>query len=356
MERPRVIDADTHVDETDATWEYMSPEEQAYKPVTTFSPGPNEAIPDLRDWVVDGRATRRAIRSDHHSGTVVEARELLDVQTRLRHMDELGTEVQVIYPTFFLMVPDSRPEGQVAQARSYNRWLADRCAESNGRLRWVCIPPLVDMEATLEELKFAKDNGACGVFKKGDDEVGHWPDDPYYFPLYEEAEKLDMPICFHTGSGTGRGKGLLRAKAPPINGIFSLIEGGVTARFPKLRSGCVEAGASWIPFVDHSLRRLYERQGQTTLAAEKSLHFELADDLFKQNRAYVACMVDEDIPMILNYISEDQLLIGSDYTHQDVSHELEYLPMLEGRVGRGEISETVYRKMVHDNPKAFYGI
>ena len=116
MERPRVIDADTHVDETEATWEYMSPEEQAYKPVTTFSPGPNEAIPDLRDWVVDGRATRRAIRSDHHSGTVVEARELLDVQTRLRHMDELGAEVQVIYPTFFLMVPDSRPEGQVAQA------------------------------------------------------------------------------------------------------------------------------------------------------------------------------------------------------------------------------------------------
>ena len=90
MERPRVIDADTHVDETDATWEYMSPEEQAYKPVTTFSPGPNEAIPDLRDWIVDGRPTRRAIRNDHFSGTVVEARELLDVQTRLRHMDELG--------------------------------------------------------------------------------------------------------------------------------------------------------------------------------------------------------------------------------------------------------------------------
>lgn len=34
----KVIDADTHVDETEATWEYMLPEDQAYKPVMPTSP------------------------------------------------------------------------------------------------------------------------------------------------------------------------------------------------------------------------------------------------------------------------------------------------------------------------------
>ena len=53
----------------------------------------------------------------------------------------MGTEVQVLYPTLFLMEATERPEVATALRRSYNRWLADRCAESHGRLRWVCLPP-----------------------------------------------------------------------------------------------------------------------------------------------------------------------------------------------------------------------
>ena len=38
----------------------------------------------------------------------------------------------------------------------------------------------------------AKDHGACGILKKGDLEAGKWPADPYFFPLYEEANRLDL--------------------------------------------------------------------------------------------------------------------------------------------------------------------
>jgi predicted TIM-barrel fold metal-dependent hydrolase len=272
-------------------------------------------------------------------------------------MDELGTEIQVIYPTFFLQVPVATPEGQVAVARSYNRWLADRCSESKGRLRWICVPPLVDIDASIEELRFAKDHGACGVFKKGDAEIGHEPNDSYFFPLYEEAERLDMPICFHTGSGAAEDRrGLLRSKVPAINGIYSMLEDNVPGRFPKLRIGCVESGASWVPFADYQLRRLHERHELSSNVDGRKLQFDVRDDLFKSNRAYVACQVDEDISMILNYISEDNLLIGSDYSHQDTSHELEFRRMLEERVEREEIQASVVQKMTHDNPRAFYGL
>lgn len=359
MKLANIIDADTHVDETEATWEYMPPEDERFKPVVELYPNPDAAPdrPELRDWVVEGVRTRRVVRNDVKSGTRIEARELLDVDARLRHMDELGTEIQVIYPTFFLHVPASTPEAQIALARSYNRWLADRCAESRGRLRWVCVPPLVDLEATIEELRFAKDHGACGIFKKGDDEVGHQPNDPYFFPIYEEAERLDMPICFHTGSGSpDERRGLMRSKAPVINGIYALLEDNVPARFPKLRFGGVESGASWVPFVDYQLRRLYDRHQFSSNVTGRTLDFDLGDDLFKSNRVYVACQVDEDINMILNYIGEDNLIVGSDYTHQDTSHELEFRRMLEERVDRGEVPAGVIQKITSDNPKAFYGL
>src|SRR5215510_4396836 len=198
----RIIDADTHIDETEDTWEYMQESDLQFKPTTAYPPSRNPDMLPTRYWVIDGKRQLRFIRGDEESGTVVESRELLDVQVRLKHMDELGTDIQVIYPTLFLMEATERPEVSTALRRSYNRWLADRCAESHGRLRWVCLPPLMDMEESVKELQFAKDHGACGILKKGDLEAGKWPADPYFLPLYEEANRLELAICTHIGSGT----------------------------------------------------------------------------------------------------------------------------------------------------------
>ena len=97
-----IIDADTHIDETDATWEYMRDSDLPYKPTTTYPANPDPKLPPARYWVIDGQRQVRFIRSDKDSGTVVESRELLDIDVRLKHMDELGTDIQVIYPTLIL--------------------------------------------------------------------------------------------------------------------------------------------------------------------------------------------------------------------------------------------------------------
>ena len=54
-----------------------------------------------------------------------EAREGENVAVRLKHMDELGIDIQVLWPTLFLERVADRPEVEVAVCRSYNRWLAD---------------------------------------------------------------------------------------------------------------------------------------------------------------------------------------------------------------------------------------
>jgi predicted TIM-barrel fold metal-dependent hydrolase len=361
----RIIDADTHIDETDGTWEYMSDGELPFKPATTYPANPDPSLPPARYWMIDGKRQIRFIRSDRDSGTKVEARELLDVDVRLRHMDELGTDIQVIYPTLFLMESTEKPEINAAMRRSYNRWLADRCSKSGGRLRWVCMPPLQSMDQALAEIRFAKEHGACGVLKKGDREAGKWPGDPYFAPFYEEAERLDLPICIHTGSGIpdfsparefSHGQ-FMRTKAAAINGVLGLVLHRIPEKYPGLRFGCIEAGSSWAPFVAYDLRRQQFRQeGRSTGSVLGVPKIQLGSNVFKQNRIYITCQVDEDLPYILKHVGEDNLMVGSDYTHRDPSMELEFRTILQERADRGEIPQTAVQKILYDNPKTFYGL
>ena len=56
------------------------------------------------------------------------------------------------------------------------------------------------MDKALEEARFAKENGACGIFMRGL-EGDKRLSDPHFFPLYEEAGRLDLPICVHSATG-----------------------------------------------------------------------------------------------------------------------------------------------------------
>ncbi|HWP57816.1 MAG TPA: amidohydrolase family protein [Candidatus Acidoferrales bacterium] len=361
-----IIDADTHVDETEDTWSYLQPGEEALRPETAYPKEQDPSRPPMRYWVIDGRRHLRFVRSDEQTKTTVQTRELLDVDARLRDLDRMGVDIQVIYPTLFLVEVTERADVELALRRSYNRWLAERCARSRGRLRWVMLPPVRTMDKALEELRFAKDQGACGVLKKGDREAGFWPADPYFFPLYEQAERLDLPICFHTGAGTPDSSparlfplsGFYRITLPVVHAFQSLIAQGVPARFPRLRFGFIEAAASWIPFVYHNLRRHLaknrERPASVLRGADQLL--ELSEDIMRSNRMYVTCQVDEDLPYLLKYAGEDNLLLGSDYSHADPAQEINFTRRLQARADAGEIPPSAVKKIIETNPGAFYGL
>jgi len=82
----------------------------------------------------------------------------------------------------------------------------------------------------------------------------------------------------------------------------------------------------------------------------------LANNLFRNNRVYITCQVDEDLPYILKYVGEDNLIVGSDYTHRDPSMQLEFCELLRKRADEGEIPQSAVQKILYDNPKAFYGL
>ncbi len=62
---------------------------------------------------------------------------------------------------------------------------------------------------------------------------------------------------------------------------------------------------------------------------------------------------DDDLPYILKYSGEDNIVIGSDYGHADTSAEIEALRKLKQK---GEIEPRVIDKILYDNAKALYGL
>jgi predicted TIM-barrel fold metal-dependent hydrolase len=341
-----VIDADAHVVETDRTWDYLRDEEQAFKPLsvaTTDSDGP-----ERRYWLIGDRSSGRAFIRNASTGTGTSdgSREMSDVQSRLSHMDELGIDVQVLYPTLFLRPLSPRPEVDLALSRSYNRWMGDIWKMGQGRLRWPVIAPVHNLDKAIEEINFGKENGACGVYLRAG-EAGLSLTDPYFFPVYEEASRLDLPICIHASIGNfdmwDQMENGLRFKLPPISLFHNLLMQRVPEKFPDLRWTFVEISSQWLPYVLNDLSIRF-RNGNRDFSGS---------DMLRSNRMYVACQTTDDLPYVLENAGDDNIVIGTDYGHDDTSSEIIAIRKLRED---GAINSATVGKILEDNPKRLYGL
>ena len=141
--------------------------------------------------------------------------------------------------------------------RGYGRRRSSRCTMS--------IWPSTKLAAQLRSL------GAIGLCLVPEPANGRHIHDRYYDPVWREAEKLRVPICFHPAANPNqdqvvhRFKGhaneavLINAFRNPIElmlAVGSFCAGGVLERFPKLRVAFLEGNCGWLPW---ALYRLDER-------------------------------------------------------------------------------------------------
>ncbi|HLG73457.1 MAG TPA: amidohydrolase family protein [Chloroflexota bacterium] len=352
-----VIDADTHVDESESTWSALEQGPWCKYIPATVTVAPHEAArtglnaTTSRSWVVEGRLQNRAIRDDvNHPPRVF--RELEDVPGRLAHMDRMGVDVQVIFPTFFIRYSTSNAEAEYALTTTYNRWMADKCSGTNGRLRWAAVLPWLQPEKAAEELRWAKANGACGIYKRGLD-LERPVSDPHFFPVYEEADALDVPLCIHTGHP---GRDPAGDRGTPIIGAFgALLSARIPEKFPSLRFGFIEAGASWLPYV-LAERAAEKRQGLRGVQTHFPSLMELFSDVFRSNRFFITLDPFDDVEYLLKFGTEDSLMLGTDYSHTDISANLSAFEELQRKVEDGQLSEAAARKILETNPQRFYGL
>src|SRR6185312_14065843 len=95
---------------------------------------------------------------------------------------------------------------------------------------------------------------------------------------------LDLPVCFHQGTGDPEQSNTFdfarMANLSVVSAFMALAGAHVPDRFPGLRFGFVEAGASWIPYAVKEL-------GMRGKAARAG--FDFKSGLLEHNRFYVTC-------------------------------------------------------------------
>ncbi len=362
-----VYDADSHIAEPEAMWQKLDPEFHPRRPVIVSVPPDTLYGKADHMWLIDGRIfPRMAGRGSSPLVTPVSQtfvrempdvpeRDMTDLPKRLKQMDLLGTERQIVFPTLFLTYLTDDVPMEVALCQAYNRHLAEVCAQSGDRIDWTLVPPLRDIEASVRELKIGAERGAKGVFFRGI-EKDLMLDDPYFFPVYEEAQALNLTICIHQGSGAPalnslvdvrRSHTFTHGRIPPVVAFRNLVANKIPELFPRLRWGFIETGASWVPFALHNLKSLGHEPAKW------------GPKLMEKYNMWISYEVTEDLPYLVKYIGEDRIVMGTDYGHHgregiiaDPSAQLHMVKTVRERDYPGRLAD----KLLIDNPRALFGL
>jgi predicted TIM-barrel fold metal-dependent hydrolase len=257
----------------------------------------------------------------------------------------------VLYPTVFIESIADKAEVEIALCKAYNRWLADIWSQGNNRLRWACVVPVLAIDEALAQIEFARKNGACAVYMRSIENT-RLLQDPYFDPIYQRAVDLDMAIGVHIANGNpwlidllgqrNGGGAFWKFRLASVGAFHSVIMSALPERFPTLRIGFLEASAQWLPYVLKDLKRRLPSQGRT-----------LPENPLQEYRLYVSCQTDDDVPYLLRYAGEDNLVIGTDYGHNDQSTEIEALRNLQRD---GGLDERAYAKITDANARALYAL
>lgn len=368
-----VIDADAHVEESPATFAdpYWDPRLADRRP---------QAIKAREGayWLIDGRVfPRRMGKGAHHFSTPaavdqqvtpwtaskpdpLESITLADVGARVRYNSTQLIDLQVVFPTLFLAYPlTDDPVLQNALCRSYNSWIADRCATRPDALKWVAVVNLGDVPSAIQEVRRArKELGAVGVLTLGtvgDDKL----DDPRFYPFYAELCDLDLPLAVHVGwpssslayiYDTVYDSLVLPFTMSMLTGFLDIVAGGVLDQFPHLRVCFFEAGCQWIPFLLDRMDHYYE------MAVERGrwpYHARLRpSEYIQQGNVYFGFEVEDRLlPQVLQMVGPTQFIYASDIPHGDrMFDSVAYLNR------RADITDADRQLLLYSNAARFYGL
>ena len=250
-----------------------------------------------------------------------------DAGQRLELMDRENLEHTLLYPTIGLLweCELTDPELSLAYVRAYNRWIADFCRDSKGRLVPIAQLTLLDPEASAAELERAVRDGCKGAWVNPFNHHRIIHGDPRHDVLFAKCCELDVPLAIHptftphaaaagifdwptAGRAWGEAIWLRSIVQQALISFFSL---GTLDRFPTLRLGVLEAGSGWIGAM---LDRLD--------AFTESLHIRRssATEVFRR-QCFISGDPDETAaPHIIDPVGADCFMWASDYPHPDHPH------------------------------------
>ncbi|HEY1504248.1 MAG TPA: amidohydrolase family protein [Stellaceae bacterium] len=294
----------------------------------------------LEEHYLDDEVKAKFSPADARAGSPPEtAKRLADLGTlRLKEMDEAGIDIQVVShgaPS----VQKMDAESAVALARKANDRLFEACRANKERLYAFAVCPTPDPKAAADELeRTVTKYNAKGVMIHGLTN-GVFHDDKRFWPIYERAAALDVPIYIHPAyphpavveayykdylgaypnlASSGWGFGVETA----TQGIRFVLS-GVFDKYPKLQIILGHMGEG-LPFfvwrISQSLARPGNAGAAKTFRDVFSEHFYVTTSGFFSDPALQCCITELGI---------DRVMFSIDYPFVDNPPGTEWVNALQ---------------------------
>jgi aminocarboxymuconate-semialdehyde decarboxylase len=201
--------------------------------------------------VVDG-GSYEIVTGERSSGPLAPMPGFGDVEGRLKVMEKMGVDVQILSVTPGNFCYDAPPDAGAAIAKTQNDAIADIVAEYPERFVGCATVPLQDPGAAVEELnRCIRDLGFTSV-EIGSNVAGRNLDSPELLPFYSEAERLGAPVVVHPINNAGADRmgryylgNIVGNPMETTLAIGSVVFGGILERFKKLTFCWGHGGGFW---------------------------------------------------------------------------------------------------------------
>jgi len=261
-------------------------------------------------------------------------------EDRPRTLDYIGVASQLVFNTFhnsrlYQWEHSGDLELGYGAARAHNRGMVEFCSVDR-RLLPTCYVPLADFERAAAMAKEAIEMGAAALLVASGCPKGHSPSHLALDAVWAQAQEAGLPVVFHVG-GTGalldpayfqnglpippdfhggeenfRSVDYMAIPYPPMQTLATMIFDGVLERFPRLKVGVIEQGASWLPSWIKQMESAVEAFGRHE---ERLRKLSLSPREYVERQIRVTPYPTEDVGWITREVGPDVCLFSTDYPH-----------------------------------------
>lgn len=242
-----------------------------------------------------------------------------------------------------------------AAARAVNEEFAELCRRFPTRFGFVATLPLPNVEASLEEFRYATEKlGALGV-KVASNSGGVYLGDERLDPIFAELNGHGALVIIHPSPArtlpranvvTGKVMALFEYPADTTRAVLNMLANRTLEKFPRLKVVVPHCG-SFLPYMKQRAGAMFQMPAAMNLmeaadvsAGVEKLFFDTAGD-----------PMPEHFDMLLKVASLDKIIFGTDYPYVPAPVILRKKQLFDTELTRRGLANKIYV----DNARALLG-
>ncbi|MFT7599999.1 MAG: putative TIM-barrel fold metal-dependent hydrolase [Acidimicrobiales bacterium] len=286
-----------------------------------------------------------------------------DPAERLKVMDTERLDAALMFPSIDLLAGDiERADVAAANARAYNRWIADFVSENPNRLFGMAVCPLQSVDAAVDEITFAAEHNLTGITFRPERYNGLELFSEEMDRVWSAAEDADLTVAIHGSFGSKMTSFARTRYTNPfyvhmvchpfeqMASVMEIVASGILDDHRNLRVGFFESGLGWLPYWLERLDEHKESMGHHVPRLKREPTEIFSEQCFVTMEAGEGAAFAQIADMGLAHT----VVWGSDYPHYDCTYPgaLQELDDTFESVGRTELRE----KVLYDNARRFMGL